>query len=204
MIITKLIFKNKNIKYGDLSGKCVLCGDNTSNGFELDFSDTFVGYSFFSSGSVLCPFCYAFFKNEDFRKKNFLYTNGEIVFYKKNELMNFLKNPPEPPFYIYLTKSKLKKGWLGKLHYISYSKSRFYLIYDQFEFPVVVDRGELDFKMNLLEFLLSKNIKKQELETGEFSYDTYKMAIKENFINKLNMAKVLLRDPLWEILIYIS
>lgn len=188
---------------GDKEGYCCICGDKTQNGHTISFSNNFTGYSFLAHGDCICPRCYAFFKNQDFRKKCWIATQKEILFVGRHECEKYLLSPPEPPFAIYITKSHQRQGWLSGLQYVSFSKEYFYILTD-FVDVVVADLEKIKQLYSLIQELRGKKISKEQFKSGEFSMYIYKKAIQEGWDKLLTEAKKYIKKPLWEVMLYVA
>jgi len=58
--LSKLLCSARNIETekGDLSGQCVFCGFDTTEGHEAKLKDTFTAYDLIQGGSCICPECW--------------------------------------------------------------------------------------------------------------------------------------------------
>jgi hypothetical protein len=59
-------------------------------------------------------------------------------------------------------------------------------------------------RIELITLLLEKKISKAEITTTEFNSKTYQKAKNENFLDLLKEVKKYKREPLWEVVCYVS
>ena len=98
---------------GELEGTCCICQKHTTTGFKKKFSGTFTCADYISHGEVICPECQYLVKNSnEYRRTMFLLTEDELIKFKKKEAKEIVLNLPNKPFYIYLTKTWQKIGWI--------------------------------------------------------------------------------------------
>lgn len=206
MNLPSLIFKKDYdiLKKGILQTTCVCCGENTDAGFTFSFSDNFVGFNRFYYGEGICPICFAFFQDQKYRRSSFIATKESVEFIKNIDFLEKLKTLPEPPFFIYITHTFQKQGWIGDLNKISYSKENFYISTDFFENAIKVNYNEIIKRIEIVKNLLEKKISKAEITTTEFNSKTYQKAKNENFLDLLKEVKKYKREPLWEVVCYVS
>jgi len=188
---------------GEIEGHCCLCGMRTKEGFAAGFSNNFTGYSFLMHGNCLCPWCFAFFKNQDFRKKSWVATEHNVTFLKRVECGEVLVNPPQPPFFIYISKTGQRQGWLSALRYVSYSRDYFCVSTD-FVGHFWVTIKEVKSAREILIKLREKKVSKTILRTGEYSMYIYKRAVQEGWEDDLVEIKKWIRKPIWEVMVYVA
>ena len=98
---------------GELEGDCCICKKHTTNGFKKKFSGNFTCAEYISYGEVICPECNYLVKNSnEYRRTMFLLTEDELIKFKKKNAKDIVYNLPDKPFYIYLTKTWQKIGWI--------------------------------------------------------------------------------------------
>lgn len=190
--------------YGDKQGKCVLCGIETTAGNEINFSDNFTGYSYLCYGDVLCEYCYGFVKNQQFRYHSWIASKGDIKFLQRNECLDYIINPPDPPFAFYITLTNKKQGWLEYYRQaVNYSKNRYVLLTD-FAGVVFVELEEAKKMNDIVVFLREKKMPKAQLLQGEFSISLYKKAIEEGWEEYIVEARKNTKKPLWEVIVNVA
>ncbi len=99
---------------------CVLCGisgDGEGEGEDEEMSrfkpsDNFTSWNLLGAGDSLCASCERIFTNQNYRRKSWVRSNGLAEFHKPKEMLPLLINPPEPPFYLYITASGQKQTYL--------------------------------------------------------------------------------------------
>jgi len=201
MIITHLCIREPVL--GNKRGYCCICGEKTNKGHDVPFSNNFTGYSFLTHGDCVCPYCFTFFKNQNFRKKCWIATEKEVLFLKRQECEKYLLFPPDPPFAIYITQSHQRQGWLSGLQFVSFEKERFYILTDFVD--VVFANLEWIKKIHfLIEKLRERKVGKEQLRAGEFSMYIYKKAIQQGWDDLLEEAKKYAKQPLWEVMLYVA
>jgi len=193
----------KNPLAGNEKGYCCICGQKTNIGYKFSLSENFTGFSYLKFGNLLCPYCYAFMKNQNFRKHCWLATGQEILFLKRNDCLSFILNPPKIPFAFYITKSFKKQGFLAGFQYVNYSQENYYILTDFVD--IVFVNLKIAWRMNkLIEFLRERKVSKTQLTTGDYTMFIYKKAINEGWDNKIEESKKYIREPLWEVLCYVE
>lgn len=115
MTFSELLCKVRNItpETGEVEGDCCICGKHTEQGFDKKFKANFTTADYVSSGDVICPECHYLMMNSDeYRRTMFLLTEHEFKKFKKSEAKEVIFNLPDEPFYLYLTQTWQKVGWL--------------------------------------------------------------------------------------------
>ena len=184
-------------------GVCVWCGREVDEVFDIKVSDNFTGWSLFSHGNCMCKYCFAFFSEQSFRKRSWLATASGVSFLKKDEIESILLRPPKPPWFLYITKTGQKQGWLHCIHKVNFSSVSFVIGFEPFDFPIQTNVFEVRKLHGLLSFLREKKITKTELLTGEFKMKTYERAINGEYEEKLKEAKKQRKREIWELLCYV-
>ena len=122
---------------GGKRGYCMICWRYTEEGMEPGriFKDTFTEYNkIMRFGDVVCPYCAAILETQDYRRRSWVMARDGVRFLKgKDEIADVLTEPPEPPFFIYLTMTGKKHGWIALAWTVAFSRDRY---------PVSVD-GEV-------------------------------------------------------------
>jgi len=201
MTVTEFCIKEP--ERGSKQGVCCICGKETKEGHKVPFSDNFTGYSFLIHGDCACPYCWTFFKTQDFRRRSWVATAKEVRFLKRNEVREVMLEPPEPPFFIYVTQSGQRQGWLSALRYISYSRERFFISTDWVG-HFMVDRQLAKQMDNLIWLLRDKKISKTALRTGQYSMKQYRLAIEGGWQDLIEEARRYVKNPLWEVMVYVA
>ena len=197
-------FSKEGGNLGIIEGRCMVCGKEVNNGLAPSISDSFTGFSYLGEGSCFCSFCASFFKEPKNRKSCWIGTKEEgTIYLKKKDIIEYILNPPNPPFAIYVTRSFKKQGWLSGMHLVNYNRDKFFILTD-FVDKVFVDREEAKQKYRLISFLREKKIIKRELLDGEFRVTSYKRALEEGWGSILEEIRFFKKNPLWEVLVYVA
>ena len=193
---------------GDLEGDCCICQKHTTIGFKKKFSGTFTCADYISHGEVICPECNYLVKNSnEYRRTMFLLTEKELIKFKKKEAKDMVKNLPNEPFYIYLTKTWQKIGWIRMNEVYNtdnQSEINFLIDYD----IVRTNTADLYDMMDFIKQLRDLKIPKAVLETGNLEMYHYRKLITE-FGNQaarkiLNKIKMNANSPVWDLALYLE
>ncbi|RLJ04212.1 MAG: hypothetical protein DRP08_02250 [Candidatus Aenigmatarchaeota archaeon] len=202
MTLSQLVIK-RPLK-GSIKGTCVWCGLETKEGHKIKVSDNFTGWSYFGHGNCMCPYCYSFFCNQNFRRRSWFATEKETRFIKRNEVLGILLEPPQLPWFLYIVKNGQKQGWLSCIHKVNFTHDVFYIAYEPFEQPVMTTRRQVEQLSFLIERLRALKISKAEIQKGEFKMKTWERAIKGNYDGLLRVALKEMKTPIWEVLCHVS
>jgi len=200
-MVTKLI---KNPKKGNIKGRCVVCGVLTDNGLKISVSDNFSGWGYFYAGECFCPHCAAFFSDQTFRKRSWIATKSEFMFMKKGEILPYLLFPPEPPFFIYITKGGQRQGWLSALKYLNFSREHFFVSVDWLDIPVWMNLDEVRKFDDVIKLLRQNKVSKTAITTGDFGMYLTEKAIREKWYWAIKFAKEQIKNPVWEVIAYVE
>ena len=115
--LSELIVEKKAIQLekGKEKGFCSFCGKEGLNLFPLFLKKTFTRADYIHDSGLICPACKYLYETQDFRKKNWIVTNKEFSFLKKQEVLPTLLSisRSDLPFVLYSTKTYKKQGWLN-------------------------------------------------------------------------------------------
>jgi len=196
MIISKVSELFPITKTGNIIGNCVVCGDTTNHGMNIDFSENFTAANILQAGDCICPHCYEFARNQKYRKNSWLANKDGVRFIKRNEILQILQKPPEPPFCIYITTTGKKQSYLQLIRKLSYSKTKYFIGFD--DDVIYVDENPTP----LIEFatsLRTKKISKKELLSAKIHpYNYAKLTLSE-----LDMLNTLALNRLWRLIVYV-
>ena len=210
MIFSEMLCKSLEITpdLGELEGTCCICKKHTENGFKKKFSGNFTCADYISNGDVICPKCYYLVKNSnEYRRTMFLLTEKELIKFKKKEAKEIVLNLPNEPFYIYLTKTWQKIGWIRMNEVYNtdnQSEINFLIDYD----IVRTNTADLYDMMDFIKQLRDLKIPKAVLETGNLEMHHYRKLIAE-FGNQatrkiLNKIKMNANSPVWDLALYLE
>ena len=210
MIFSEMLCKALDItlEQGDLEGDCCICKKHTLNGFKKKFSSNFTCADYISNGDVICPECNYLVKNSnEYRRTMFLLTEDELIKFKKKEAKDIVLNLPNKPFYIYLTKTWQKIGWIRMnevYNQDNQNEINFLIDYD----IVRVNLDTLTETMKFIKQLRDLKIPKTVLETGQLEMHHYRKLTSE-FDNNvarsyIKMIKNNANNPIWDLALYLE
>lgn len=210
MIFSEMLCKALDITpdLGELEGDCCICQKHTTTGFKKKFSGNFTCADYISHGEVICPECNYLVKNSnEYRRTMFLLTEKELIKFKKKEAKDMVKNLPNEPFYIYLTKTWQKIGWIRMNEVYNtdnQSEINFLIDYD----IVRTNTADLYDMMDFIKQLRDLKIPKAVLETGNLEMHHYRKLTAE-FGNQsarkiLNKVKMNANNPIWDLALYLE
>ena len=193
---------------GDLKGTCCICKKETSNGFKKKFGGNFTCADYVSNGNVICPECQYLVKNSnEYRRTMFLLTEDELIKFKKKEAKDIVFNLPNKPFYLYLTKTWQKIGWVRMNEVYNNNNQNqinFLIDYD----IVHVDLKTLTDTMEFIKKLRDLKIPKTVLETGDLEMHHYRKLTAEfdktvarNYLKKIKNNT---GNPVWDLALYLE
>lgn len=153
------------VERGSMHGRCVFCGADTSQGFEIRYPKTFTSYPFLQAGSLACPGCNHLFKTPEYRRKSWLLTLQGVTFLSRSEALKHILNPPEPPFTLYVTIKGKKHGWipLNRIG-VNYSTRSYFVGFE--ENPVFISRIKATQIYSIVSSLRKNGASKAELLKG--------------------------------------
>lgn len=193
---------------GELEGDCCICQKHTTIGFKKKFSGNFTCADYISHGEVICPECNYLVKNSnEYRRTMFLLTEDELIKFKKKEAKEIILNLPNKPFYIYLTKTWQKIGWIRMNEVYNENNKgeiNFLIDYD----IVRVNLDTLTETMKFIKQLRDLKIPKTVLETGQLEMHHYRKLTSE-FDNNvarsyIKMIKNNANNPIWDLALYLE
>ena len=193
---------------GELEGDCCICQKHTTTGFKKKFSGNFTCADYISHGEVICPECQYLVKNSnEYRRTMFLLTEDELIKFKKKEAKEIVLNLPNKPFYIYLTKTWQKIGWIRMNEVYNENNKgeiNFLIDYD----IVRVNLDTLTETMEFIKRLRDLKIPKTVLETGQLEMHHYRKLTAEfgNIAARiiLNNVKKNANNPIWDLALYLE
>ena len=212
LIITfsEMLCKTINItpETGELEGTCCICKKHTEQGFKKKFSGNFTCADYISTGEVICPECQYLVKNSnEYRRTMFLLTEKELIKFKKKEAKEIVFNLPNEPFYLYLTKTWQKIGWIRMNEVYNTGNQgmiNFLVDYDIITTDLDTLKNHADTIRKLREF----KIPKSALETGQLEMHHYRRLkeefgqVKTRMLNKY--IKKMANNPVWDLALYLE
>lgn len=158
---------------GKLEGECCICKKQTINGFKKKFSGNFTCADYISTGEVICPECQYLVKNSnEYRRTMFLLTEKELIKFKKKEAKEIVFNLPNKPFYLYLTKTWQKIGWIRMNEALNMGNDgviNFLIDYDIVRTTI----SDLKILIDFIQLFRDLKIPKTILETGNLEMHHY-------------------------------
>jgi len=157
-----------NPVYGGKEGKCVVCGRFSKKGHPIDFSPNFTMYSVLEGGNIICEYCRSMLDNQDLRRHSWIayIVDGEKILEKldRKRVLEYLCDPPNPPFVIYVTRTGKKQGYLMLVNRVNMSRNFYNIVWDDVLIPVFRDR--VVFYHTVVKNALEKGLRKSELLHG--------------------------------------
>lgn len=193
---------------GELEGECCICQKHTTNGFKKKFSGNFTCGDYISHGNVICPECDYVVKNSnEYRRTMFLLTEDELIKFKKKEAKEIVFNLPNKPFYIYLTKTWQKIGWIRMDEVYNENNQNeisFLVDYD----IIRVNLDTLKETCSFIKTLRDLKIPKSVLETAQLEMHHYRR-LNEQFGRKdarryINLIKNNVGTDIWDLALYLE
>ena len=193
---------------GEIEGDCCICQKHIINGFKKKFGANFTSSEFVSHGDVICPECNYLVKNSnEYRRSMFLLTEDELIKFKKKEAKDIVQGLPDKPFYIYLTKTWQKIGWIRMNDAFNYSNKNvihFVMDYDIIDASLVELNQFIDFVHDLRVLKIpKKNIEYDNLEMHHYRKLNDEYGSKESrwIINQL---KKYVNNPVFNLALYLE
>ena len=205
-----MLVKTRNVTTvdGDLKGTCCICGESTNAGHPKKFGGNFTSADMVSTGDVICPSCKHLVDNSNsYRRTMFLLTEDTFKPFKKQEAKDIIFNLPNKPFYLYLTKTWQKIGWI-KMNTV-------YNTGNTGDINVLIDYDKVTFRLSNLKEVCSfiktlrdLKISKTDLETGVFEMynfnklrEAYNVREARRIVNKV---KEYAGNPIWDLALYLE
>lgn len=210
MLFSEMLCKTLDLtpEQGDIEGDCCICKKHTEHGFKKKFSGNFTCADYISTGGVICPECNYLVKNSnEYRRTMFLLTEKELIKFKKKEAKEIVFNLPDEPFYIYLTKTWQKIGWI-RMNEV-YNNDNQGVINFLVDYDIIHCSLETLMKhAETIRSLRELKIPKTALETGQLEMHHYRK-IKEEFGQRktrtlVRHIKNMVNNPVWDLALYLE
>ncbi|OPY23624.1 MAG: hypothetical protein A4E26_00738 [Methanobacterium sp. PtaU1.Bin097] len=202
--LSELICKHKEIKPepGELTGVCCLCGKQTEHGYKKKFGANFTAGPEVSSGTVICEHCKPLIGlSNELRRSMWIITESKFRKFKKDEAKDVLLNLPDEPFYLYLTNTWQKVGWIKMLNRVNNGKDGLICCCVDYD-TYFVDLEVVKELFKLVEELRELKIPKTELESGELSMHYYRKL--EHPRKTAKQLKKYAGNPVWKLAVYLN
>lgn len=193
---------------GTETGKCCVCGVDTNEGFSKKFGGNFTTADFVSTGDVICKHCKHLVDNSNsYRRTMYYLSEDTFKSFKKQEAKDIIFNLPDKPFYLYLTKTWQKIGWIRMNTVPNMGTSgeiRVLLDYDIIQFKLDNLKETCDFIHKLRELKISKI----DLENGVFEMYNFNKLKEEYGIREARRisqkVKSMKGNPVWDLALYLE
>jgi CRISPR type IV-associated protein Csf1 len=123
-------------------------------------------------------------------------TKDGITKFKKDDMLGYILNPPEPPFGMYLTRTWQKQGFFKLIDKVNHSQENYFTALDMQ--VIRVSLSEAKEMAELGEKLREKGLNKKELRTGDILPYHYKNIN----INLIEQLKEYANQKLWRLIVY--
>jgi len=195
-----------NVEKGNIAGTCVVCGAETENGLPLKkvVSDNFTGWNCFFAGNCVCPECTFIFSDQTFRRKSWVASASDFRTFKNDEACPLLFSPPDPPFFIHISKLGQKQPWLRCLHNVSTNRNKYWFSHEGYDVPIFFERSKASAYLDMVLDGLDLGITKTELRTCELKEKTWRVAYEKGCQNLLRSIRNLKNDLLWEVIVDVA
>lgn len=198
--------KNNNYDQG-YEGYCSVCGDYVHGGIPVKkmLPSSYMDWAIHKKPEATyicksCSFCLGM--NADGRIALFRYTVvAEKVLHlcNKQQIRNFLVNPPDPPFVMILPVSQ-KKHLFAKSQ-TSYSKEKFFCNLE--ETTIMVDRTICEL-IKKIEALRGVGIKVSSIENGQVPWNILKAYNMQGVENVIRVIEKIRKNPMFELALKVS
>lgn len=210
MIFSDMLVKTlkETLEEGELKGECCICGKTTDKGFKKKFSGNFTSAEYVSSGDVICPECkYLVKHSNEYRRTMFLLTEDELIKFKKKEAKEIIFNLPNKPFFIYLTKTWQKIGWI-RMNEV-FNKDNQGIINFLVDYDIIrCTLEELKEKCAAIGILRDLKIPKAVIESGELEMHHYRRISEKYNVFTARDFVILLKNnkgnPVWDLALFLE
>lgn len=207
---SKMYCKTLNLPphMGIKEGDCCICGEHTYYGNKKRFGGNFTCADYLQNGEVICPYCYHVFKGSNsLRRTMFYLSDDEFIKFKKKDAKDIILNLPDKPFYLYLTRTWQKTGWVRLNEaYNTTNKGNinFLMDYDIIRTDINTLKDTCETIRNLRDLKIpKKNLEEGQLELYHFKKISEKYGTREaRHVNE--MIKFNAHNPIWGLAVYLE
>jgi hypothetical protein len=190
---------------GDLEGTCCICGERTKQGNKKKFKANFTIGNMIRTGTVVCPYCqHLLNESNNYRRLMFLLTEDTFKTFKKQDIKEVIFNlPTDEPFYIYITETWQKLGYLLMDNARNEPPADNVIIGCDYE-HIIFNRKKLYELYCFISKIRELKISKQSLKTGQismFQYNKIYGTETREIIKRINKN---INNPVWDLALYIS
>ena len=194
---TRLIAKHIDVALGNKTGFCIMCGNETANGFlAKDYikDARFTNFDELENvqSNVICEHCAACMKEPKLRRSCYIADEKQIIWLKKNDIENYvfdLENIVSGSFVVCITESFKKHTSFKAV--VNHDTQKYTITHENYKFVFDVQKMKKVYSV-LNELYL--HFSKEELLTGD--YDAYYIMqyianghSEDEFIEKENILK---------------
>lgn len=206
MNATKILSKNLNIdvcQIKTIKTMCSLCGDIVNEGVKIKdaVSSNFTNFEYFKyKTDYICINCAKCLKDDKLRKNNFLADKEKIIYFKQNEIENYIfniKKYVKKPFIFAITRS-FKKHNSFKCN-LNYNYEEFYIQEEDKKYLFNIKEMKELYK-TLNEAYL--HFTKDEMLTGNYKFISVEEYGNDNFLKLENILKQYRGTHKFDLLIY--
>lgn len=179
----------------DIVHSCVLCGLTGEEMNRFKPSDNFTSWDLLGAGDSLCVACETIFKNQNYRRKSWSWSNKVTEFHKPKEMLAVMLDPPQPPFHLYITTSGQKQTFLKLFRKgPNMSRESFWLAEEDIGLLHVHYSMVKEFELFAREAFLKLGAKKWKLLQGPSVEDWKEKELCERI-------ELMRGDPLWRLIV---
>lgn len=200
---TELLAKHLPKKEGSITGKCILCANETTSGLKIRnvISASFTTFELLQAGDCFCPNCASCFSPET-RRSNWLVTEKGFVKFKRAEALAIFQQLPTKPFMISLTKNYKKNGFLFVANIINYSLENYLVAFE--DRSLSINQKILKESLILIKKLRELKITKKELTIGEFYPSAITKIIAAGLFEEISQVKNCCKSDSWVLGLFLS
>ena len=189
--------------FGSERGVCVVCCGWTERGHLPRFKSSFTSYNYLKGGDVVCEYCYILFNDPQIRKNSWVATREGLHVLTRDQILDTILHPPKPPFYLYVTWSRRKYGYLqADVTRVSRSRERYWLAHEQYDSAIPVDASTAHRMASMARAMRAAGLPKSELASMNLSTRNMERLAKAGALWRYEQASAWKGYPLWEVIVY--
>ena len=176
-----------------ITGRCIMCRQNSTIVDMGKFSSNFTEYAELSYGEGVCEKCHEIKSNKMYRMSCWIIEDGITTFFKRADIYDVLCRDKKPPFTIYITKTFKTQGYLRILYRPNISQDNFVVGLDREVIPV--RRKEIPTLIEFIKSCREQGYTKSELLNGPHT----RRYVDRVTCDKINVYRNI---SMWKILVY--